>query len=111
METMLAFAMGEAHRHCKKKVFDWDKAARRIKEEKPDRACAGLEEDWEWTGDCIYDEGNIPKESYCYLSSTWATPVLMMDGGIEECWVMEDETQWNEGTYWPDSARKILVET
>lgn len=29
MDTMLAFAMGEAHRNCKKKVFDWNKAARR----------------------------------------------------------------------------------
>lgn len=45
MNTIAAFIMGEANRGNELKVFDWDKAARLIKERKPDYASAGLDED------------------------------------------------------------------
>ena len=38
MNTIAAFAMGEAYRGSELKVFDWDKAAKLIKESKTDYA-------------------------------------------------------------------------
>lgn len=108
MRTDLAFALGEANRHKEMKIFDWDKAARRIKEEKPDYVMAGLIEDWEYTADVIYEKGKIKKDNYCFLGSTWATPTLEMDGTPEDCFVMAHETKWHAETKWPKSAIDIL---
>jgi hypothetical protein len=49
MNSFQAFANGEAARRdgAKLKVFDWNKAARLIKEHKPVYAGAGLRDDWE----------------------------------------------------------------
>lgn len=42
MDTMSAFAKGEANRGKELMVFDWDKAAQLISERKPSVASAGL---------------------------------------------------------------------
>ena len=57
MNTWAAFAMGEANRGKELMVFDWDKAARLIKERKPKCASAGLRSDWQYTGGTIYEGG------------------------------------------------------
>ena len=100
--------MGVANRGNTKRVFDWDKAARLIKERKPKCAAAGLGGDWEWTGGDIYKNGEIVTDDYTYLSSTWAIPELDLDGEIIPCWIWETETEWNSGTKWPKSAKNIL---
>ena len=58
------------------KVFDWDKAAQIIKEKNPEYAEAGLFEDLEYTCGLIYKNEKPVYDSYTYLASTWATPVL-----------------------------------
>ena len=58
MDDMLAYAMGLANRGKEQMVFDWDKAARIIKERNIDCAAAGLKDDFEWTGGCIFKDGN-----------------------------------------------------
>lgn len=88
-------------------VFDWDKAARIIRERKPKIASAGLHDDWEWTGGTIFENGK-PVEEYTFLASTWATPEIAIDGEIIDCFIMKHETKWNEGTKWPKSALDIL---
>lgn len=108
MDTMSAFARGEANRGQEMKVFDWDKAARLIKEANPTEAGAGLSGDWEYTGGSIFEDGKPTEDGYTYLASTWATPELDMDGEIVDCYVMESETEWGCDTRWPESARKIL---
>lgn len=111
MKTMDAFMMGSKNSNKELMVFDWDEAAKRIKEKKPKVARAGLQSDWEWTGGQIYRKGKIiPKEkTYTYLASTWATPELDMDGDIQPCFKMQSETDnWDSATYWPESAIKIL---
>ena len=111
MDSMSAFLLGEANRGKEMMVFDWDKAARIIKERNAKNASAGLAGDWEYTGGSILAEGNpIPQhETYTYLASTWATPELEVDGETIDCFKMESETPgWNEKTYWPDSALAIL---
>lgn len=110
MDSFSAFARGEASRDKPLMVFDWHKAAKLIKENKPKTASAGLESDWEWTGGEIYSNGEIIMSDYTYLSSTWATPQLDMDGEITPCWLYQNDCpeNWDSGTKWPESAQQIL---
>ena len=109
MDTTSAFARGEASRDKESKVFDWNKAAELIKKNKPKEASAGLQSDWEWTGGLIFKDGKPVTDEYTYLSSTWATPELDMDGEIVDCYKMQSETpRWHSATKWPKSALKIL---
>ncbi len=91
-------------------VFDWDKAARLIVEREAMSAGAGLSQDWDSTGGPILKDCRpVPADdTYTYLASTWATPELEIDGEIVDCFVMESETEWDEKTYWPESALAIL---
>ena len=109
MNTWAAFVMGEANRGKELMVFDWDKAARLIRERKPECASAGLRSDWEYTGGTIYEDGKPVMDDYTYLASTWAVPELDVDGDIVECFRMEHEVpKWNSDTKWPQSALDIL---
>ncbi|URN85834.1 hypothetical protein [Acetobacterium wieringae] len=107
MRSDLAFANGAANRGKEMMVFDWDKAARLIKEMKPEIASAGLADDWEWTGGMIYD-GKPVMDDYTYLSSTWATPEISIDDEVFDCYIMSGQTEWNCATKWPQSALDIL---
>lgn len=102
-------SQGDANRGRPLKVFDWDKAAELIKQEKPIRAEAGLAGDWSYTGGIIYERGTPIVDSYTYLASTWAIPTLIMDGEEFPCYTMDSE--WTSGTKWPDSSLKILNES
>lgn len=110
MDTLSAFTMGEAHKGARIKVFDWNKAAALIKERKPEIASAGLGGDWEYTGGEIYRGGKpVDKsETYTYLASNWARPELDLDGETIDCYTYQDESDFRSGTYWPESALKIL---
>jgi hypothetical protein len=111
MDTMSAFARGQASHGNELKVFDWEKAARLIVERKPKVASAGLQDDWEWTGGTIFEDGKpVPKEeTHTYLASTWATPELELDGEIMDCFRMHSTTPgWDASTYWPPEALEIL---
>lgn len=109
MNTLSAFAMGEANRGRELMVFDWNKAARIIKERNPKLAEAGLRDDWEWTGGTIYKDGKPIKDDYTFLASTWAVPELKVDGEIIECYKMKSEVpKWRSDTKWPMSSIAIL---
>lgn len=112
MDTMSAFARGMAASDQEHKVFDWNEAARIIKNRKIKTVSAGLMEDWGYTSGYILLDGVIPKkdDTYTYLSSNWATPVLSFDDEIfVECYKMQSEVpNWNSETYWPESARRII---
>lgn len=109
MDTWSAFAKGLAARHKESMVFDWDKAAELIRERKPKVVWAGLQDDWEWTGGIIYENGNIIKDSHSYLASTWAVPQIDLDGEIISCYKMQSEApDWHAKTRWPQSALSIL---
>ena len=92
METMAAFAMALANRGKAMMVFDWDKAAKIIKETGAKEASAGLCGDWEWTGGNILVDGRPASEdeSPSHLSSHWATPELEIDGCRQDCYKMMD---------------------
>ena len=111
MDILQAFIMGEANRGKEMKVFDWVKAAELIKAHNPDIAEAGLAEDWYATGGEIFARGEIIPEdkTYVYLTSTWATPVLRLDGQEFDCWKKESELpNYEQESYWPKNAMAIL---
>ncbi len=111
MESMAAFTMGKANRGKESKVFDWEKAARLIVERDAQEASAGLAGDWEYTGGTIFSDGKpVPSEdTYVYLTSTWATPEIEIDGERIDCFKMESETLgWDRDTYWPEAALRII---
>lgn len=109
MNSIAAFAMGEMNRGKELMVFDWDKAARLIKERKPDYADAFLELDREWTGGCIYLNNEPFYDEYTYLASIWAIPTIDIDGEEIPCYKMQSEVpDWGEDTKWPKSALEIL---
>lgn len=111
MDTSKAAAMGMMHQNHKEKVFDWEKAARIIRERGARTARAGLASDWEYTGGTILQDGEpVPEDdTYTFLSSTWAIPELEVDGETMNCYRMESEVPgWNEETYWPEEALNIL---
>ena len=114
MDSMIAFAMGEANRGKNLMVFDWNKAAKIIKERNATTASAGLSGDWEWTGGEIFSDGKPNTENYTYLASTWATPELEIDGEIIDCFLMEKDVpaEWGDNfsdIKWPDSALRELA--
>jgi len=109
MDTLAAYARGLAARGNPIRVFDWDKAAQLIAAEKPERAQAGLRDDWSATGDTIYRDGEPVLDASPYLASNWDIPVLIMDGIDEECWRWEADTPgWDSDTLWPASSLAIL---
>lgn len=111
MDTMEAFARGLASRGNESMVFDWCKAARIIKERKPELVEAGLAGDWEWTGGRIYKDGApVPgDQTYTFLASTWAEPMLEVDGEFMDCYLMKSQSPgWDSSTYWPQEALDIL---
>lgn len=108
MDTLSAFARGQATRGNPRMIFDWVKAAKLIKERDAKNASAGLAGDWEYTGGEIFTDGEPNFDDYTYLASTWATPELEIDGETIDCYIMEDKTDWDSGTKWPEEALKIL---
>lgn len=109
MDSLSAFAMGQANQGKESMVFDWVKAAQIIKEGNHKNARAGLRGDWEYTGGDILEDGKIPEDNYTYLSSTWAVPELEIEGEVQACYVMQSQRkEWGSRTFWPDEAKSIL---
>jgi hypothetical protein len=128
MDTLSAFAMGAANRGKPLKVFDWNKAAKILRERGVKDADAGLEGDYDYTRGSILKNGKpvAAEDTYTYLASTWATPTLIIGEDEIPCWryrnkkqpnperpndpapTEEDENDWNASTYWPKSARAIF---
>ena len=120
MDTLDAFMLGYASMGDPVRSFDWDKAASILAEKRPDRAYAGLAFDLEYTCGCIWqggmplldardaDSGSEYGTQDTYLASTWALPVLLVDGKVVPCWRYKGETGWGPETRWPESALEIV---
>lgn len=108
MDTATAISFGIANRGRPERVFDWNKAARIIRERRPRAAYAGLAEDLADTFSVLYVDGEPLEDMGGYLASTWATPQLYLDGDSVDCWPWEHETEWDADTRWPESALNIL---
>ena len=91
-------------------VFDWDKAARIIRQTRAKRASARLRgADDDWSGGTIFVCGRPNYDAYTYLASRTAIPELVVDGEVYECWRPAWKTPgWGARTKWPESALEIL---
>ena len=97
-------------------VFDWDKAAQIIKERGIKNARAGLCGDYANTEGVILRDGEPVYDSYTYLASVWACPMLLVYDDEDsfqkeeiQCYVSDaDDAEykktWNAKTKWPNSA-------
>ena len=100
----------------KMQAFDWDKAAQIIKEKlilHPDLVAeAGLQDDWEYTGGIIFENGKPVKDDYTYLASNWATPTLILSWDKEEqeeilCFT-EQNDRFKADSKWDANSLNIL---
>lgn len=97
-------------------VFDWDKAALEIKNNLSKGIYtveAGLKGDWDHTSGVIFEDGLPVKEGYMYLSSNWATPVMIITfkDGIEveyDCSTEREGTRFDSGSEWDDISLSLL---
>lgn len=114
MDTLSAFARGQANQGKESMVFDWFRAVELINQYQPKLAEAGLKDDFEYTGGDIFTNGEIvdQDDTYTYLASTWATPQLVLDGEVFDCYKMQSEVpDWGSDTYWPEEAKTLLKVT
>lgn len=93
MDTMQAFAMNKiaTAKGNKMRQLDWDKAKEICEKNKGKTIYAGLQYDMEWTGGCIFD-GEKYVRDYVFVASTWATPILEIEGEEIECWKYGEDT-------------------
>jgi len=99
------------------KVFDWDQAANIIKENLklyPDlTAEAGLQGDWNYTGDIIFENNTPNIDCGTYLRSNWAVPTLLLFvNGVEieeiPCYTEDVNTRFTQHSKWDETSLAIL---
>ncbi len=121
-ESNLSFAGGFTAQNSvpkeqkdKYKTFDWIKAGEIINERLKNypnlTAEAGLQGDWDYTGGTIFAKGKPVTDSYTYLCSNWATPMLMLslDGYQNEeieCYRTDDK--YNSDSKWDEESLTVL---
>ena len=102
-----AFKAGRENANSKLKVFDWDKFTDYILslDKLPENVIIGLNGDFEHTNGYAIRNGKIwnrPDPSM-WLSSTHCVPCFTFDNeSCEECWLWEDETEYDRRTFWPE---------
>lgn len=98
-------------------VFDWDKAAKTIKEylkNHPDLiAEAGLQEDWDYTGGIIFSNNEPISDTDTYLASNWAVPTLILSWDNKEqeeieCYCIKENSRFDKNSKWDDESLKLL---
>ena len=101
---------------AKIKAFDWDKAAKIIKQQFEKHsdliAEAGLQGDWQYTGGVIFENGKPTNDNHTYLASNWAAPTLIISWNGEEQLEIECSIELNERfdaeTKWDEKSLEIL---
>lgn len=86
------------------KYMDWKKVQKVVDEHPNSVIHAGLQEDWNNTSGLIYAKGKY-YDGYVYGCSSWATPIVDVDGEEIECWIYE-ETEERDGkpTWWGNGS-------
>jgi len=73
------------------KYLDWKRAAEIAKQNPDALIVAGLREDWEYTHGGIFNAGTYGCDWMLQSYSTWATPVIVINGEEEiECYTEEE---------------------
>ncbi len=109
------FLIGDLHRNKELKVFDWDKFTEYLltQDEFPDSIKIGLNGDFDFTSTQAISNKKINEipSVQMWLSSTHCIPCFAINDNIcYECWIVESETDYNMGTFWPEHCIVKLVE-
>jgi hypothetical protein len=89
------------------KYMDWHKV-KKIVEENPNAVIyAGLMENWGHTSGLIFAKGKY-YDGYVHGSSTWATPIVDVDGEEIECWTYEKTEEGSDKPTWWGNGEKLL---
>lgn len=92
-----------------KKYMDWEKIKGIIDKYPTSRIYAGLQEDWNNTSGLIYARGEY-YDGYVYGCSTWATPIIDVDGEEIECY-KDTPNEWGSGKpNWWGNGQNLLDE-
>jgi hypothetical protein len=92
-------------------TLDWKKLEKFIEERKPVSVDAGILNDWFWTADTVYENGEWKDRDRAYVTSSWATPGFkaeMENGDVIEVVAMTEETE--EQAAEREERRKKLLE-
>lgn len=91
------------------KYMDW-KEIQQIVNEHPDSVIyAGLQEDWGYTSGLIYARGKY-YDGNVFGCSTWATPIVDVDGEEIEVWTYEETEEGSSIPSWWGNGQKLLSE-
>lgn len=91
------------------KYMDWDKV-KKIVDENPDSVIyAGLQEDWNNTSGLIYAKGKY-YDGYVFGESTWATPIVDVDGKEIDCFKNSPNEWGSDKPSWWGGSGTLLDE-
>jgi hypothetical protein len=91
------------------KYMDWKKVQKVVDEHPNSVIHAGLQEDWNNTSGLIYAKGKY-YDGYVYGCSTWATPIVDVDGEEIECWTNEETEERSGKPAWWGNGQELLSE-
>ena len=89
------------------KYMDWNKVQKIVDEHPNSVIRAGLMEDWNNTSGLIFAKGKY-YDGYVYGSSTWATPIVDVDGKEIECWTHEKTKEGHSKPDWWGNGQELL---
>lgn len=89
------------------KYMDWDKVQQVVDEHPNSVIYAGLAEDWGCTSGLIYAKGKY-YDGYVYGCSTWATPIVDVDGEEIECWTYRETKEGSDKPTWWGDGQELL---
>ena len=96
------------------KVFDWEKAAKIIRNLNPDVCVSAGIRGNDGTIDSIFENGKPVTDGIAYLESWCGTPVLIIVDDHYDveipCYIFKNECEydWDGQTLWPQMALDIL---
>lgn len=94
------------------KYMDWERAHKiieeRAKKNKSITVEAGLMEDWNNTSGIVYIDGRFVRAPFVFARSSWATPILDIDGEEIECYTTTKPDGFTEctPTWWSKESKK-----
>ena len=91
------------------RYMDWQKVQQIVNEHPDSVIYAGLQEDWGYTSGLIFAKGKY-YDGYVYGCSSWATPIVDVDGVEIECWTYEETEEKSDKPTWWGNGQELLDE-
>lgn len=92
------------------KYMDWNKV-KEVVEKNPNAVIyAGLMEDWNNTSGLIFAKGKYYDGDCFYGCSSWATPIIDINGEEIECWTYDKTEEVSDIPSWWGNGKQLLSE-